>query len=237
MLNSMHVRHTSIEILSISSSLYWIFDINETILNIEISTWFVKSNSRWINFESNTTISQQRFNILQFLNSTKKQKCLSSCNEWLDIKKKTVEMNELNQYLLKFKIRDLENIIVYWKNQNERFFKFTRMIMNVFSIFNMFAKFERVFSKIKHTIIDEKTKFKSRFIETLKCCKFWFRTKIFIENSINAIMTKKFEKQLLKQMKTTKTTKKKKITRMHAYQAKHQENYTFYRCALVQCSF
>lgn len=120
-----------------------------------------------------------------------------------------IEKNELNQYLMKFKIRDSKNIIAYWQNQNERFFIFTRIIMNVFSISNMFAKFERVFSTIKYTIIDEKIKFKSRFIEALKCCKFWFRTKIFIEISINAIMTKKFEKQLLKQMKTTKTTRKK----------------------------
>lgn len=111
-----------------------------------------------------------------------------------------IERDELNQYLMEFRIRDSGSIIAYWRSQNERFSILTRMVMNVFSIFSMSAEFERVFSAVKHTIIDERARFKSRFIEALECCKSWFQAEVFIEISINAVMTKEFEEQLLEQM-------------------------------------
>ena len=69
------------------------------------------------------------------------------------------------------------------------------MIMNVFFIFSMSTKFERVFSKAKYTISDEKISLKSNSIEILKCCKTWFKIEIFTETTINVVMIENFENE------------------------------------------
>lgn len=51
------------------------------------------------------------------------------------------------------------------------FLLFTRIIVNVFFIFNMSIEFERIFSNVKHTINDEIFLLKFESIEILKYCK------------------------------------------------------------------
>ena len=69
------------------------------------------------------------------------------------------------------------------------------MIMSVFSIFNMSNESERVFSKTKHTINDERISLKFESIEMLKCCKTWFKNEIFTDATINVVMIENFENE------------------------------------------
>ena len=62
------------------------------------------------------------------------------------------------------------------------------MAIDIYSIPAMSSEPERVFSGAKHTVSDQRNSLKADTIEILECLKSWFRTGIYTQQDLHAIV-------------------------------------------------
>ena len=68
-----------------------------------------------------------------------------------------------------------------------------RMAINIYSISSMSSKPERVFSRAKHIISDERHSLKPNTIEALECSKSMLQAGIFTNTEISAAIARELE--------------------------------------------
>jgi hypothetical protein len=71
--------------------------------------------------------------------------------------------------------RRYDNPLKGWKNFRQEYFRLSRITLNLFSIFIIFAECEKVFSSVKILITDRRNNLKEDIIEAYILLKHWFK--------------------------------------------------------------
>ena len=122
----------------------------------------------------------------------------STGNKYLDWRKQKrghqniAVSDELDQYLKDPMVLevDITTVLTWWlePKQRSRFPLLSKMAIDIYSVPAMSSEPERVFSKAKHTVSEQRNGLKAETIEMLECLKSWFRLGIFTEEDLHAIV-------------------------------------------------
>ena len=96
--------------------------------------------------------------------------------------------NELDKYLADPLVLSSDKTVHEWWCQLEQLTRYplvSKMAIDNYSIPAMSSEPERIFSRAKLTVSDQRNSLKGETIEVLECLKSWFRLGIFTENDLH----------------------------------------------------